>query len=92
MTDADFIQELRNAVRDGLSKAVKEKLAGYNSPLDKMLADVINDKGGQIRGLLCEAIGGALDNAEWRQNIAAAVRGKLEAEQDATPKMGVEPQ
>ena len=77
MNDQDFVNELKNAVRDGLRKAVADKLAGYNSPLDKMLAEVVNEKGGAIRGLLVDAISSSLDNAEWRNNIAMAVRGKL---------------
>jgi len=77
VTDQQFIDDLRNAVKDGLRKAVTEKLTGYNSPLDKMLAGIIEGNGNEIRNLLTSAVASSLSDDEWRESIAKAVRSKL---------------
>lgn len=74
---SDFENDIMQAVRTGLHNAVKEKLTGYNSPLDKLLNDIIANNASDIRALLTEGIGGALKDAEFRESIKVAVRHKL---------------
>ncbi len=69
--------DILQAVKTGLHKAVCEKLTGYNSPLDKVLVSVIEAHNGAIRELLTEAINSALTDTDFRQQIAQGVRGKL---------------
>lgn len=71
--EADLIQ----ALRSGLAKAVQEKLTGYNSPLDKLLAGIIEQQGGELRTLLTTSITSALGDNQFRESIATAIRGKL---------------
>ena len=73
----DFNAEMQRAVSEGLRKAVADKLSGYNSPLDKVLADAVAAKSGDIRGLLVESITSCFTEQDFRQQIATAVRHKL---------------
>lgn len=75
----DYERELTEAVKVGLQKAVADKLGGYNSPLDKMLAGVIDREGEQLRTLLTTAIQSAIGDDAWRDHIGNAIRGKLAA-------------
>lgn len=73
--DADKL--LHNAIRDGIQKGISEKLSGYNSPLDKFLVSAIERHSGTFRTLLEDAIGTCVNDAQFRSDIAQAVRHSL---------------
>ena len=68
---------LENAIRDAMREAAIEKLKGYNSPLDKMLAQAIETNSTSIRGLLTEALSSAVKDADFRDELTRAVRHNL---------------
>ena len=67
----------QDAIRDALRSGVAEKLKGYNSPLDGIVRTAIEKHSGMFRALLEEAIGSAVVNPEFRQEITAAVHRNL---------------
>jgi hypothetical protein len=69
--------DLVRAIREGLAKAIDAKLSGYNSPLDKIIADVIKLNVVEIRKLLLDGIGSALKDQDFRQQIQQVVRQKM---------------
>ncbi len=76
-SDEEIGKELFACVKDGLRKAVAEKLNGYGSPLEKMLNGCIEKHGEQLRSMLVDAISSAIGDAEFREQIATAMRLKL---------------
>lgn len=70
-------QDLVQAVKTGLHAAVKDKLCSYNSPLDKMLAGVVEQQAPELRTLLIDGIKSALADGLFRHQIAEALRTKL---------------
>ena len=74
---SDFHAEFLQAFRTGLAAAIKDRMTGYGSPIDKMLSGVIEAQSGDLRTLLAETISAALGDANFRETIAAAVRQKL---------------
>lgn len=77
MADLDIGAELLQAVKNGIGKAVTEKMSGYNSPLDKLLGTVVSDQSSAIGKLLTDSIQSALKDETFREHIASAVRTKL---------------
>lgn len=73
--DADKL--LNDAIRHGLHEAVKDKLTGYSSPLDKLIAEVIAARSGEFRQLLDDSIKSCMTDVEFRESIASAVRTSL---------------
>lgn len=70
-------QLMFEAIRNGLQAAVKDKLTGYQSPLDKLLTDAVAKHAPEFRALLEEGIGSCLNDGVFRESIAAAVRSSL---------------
>ncbi len=77
MAEINLENELLQAVRNGIASGVADKLKGYNSPLEKLLADIINSQSPKIRDLLTEAISSAVGDEEFRENIKTSTRAKL---------------
>lgn len=74
----DAEQLLENAIRDGIRESVKSKLtSGYNSPLDKLIADCINSQSAKFRSMLEESIASCVNDKVFREEIAQAVRHSL---------------
>jgi hypothetical protein len=73
--DADTL--LKNAIKDGLREAIKSKLTGYDSPLDKLIAACVDKHSVEFRGLLEGAIASCVGDAAFREEIASAVRHML---------------
>jgi hypothetical protein len=74
---SDYERQILEAVKEGLRKAVADKLGGYNSPLDKMLADIMVQHGDELRTLLVTGIQSAVSNEDFRNEIQDAIRKKL---------------
>ncbi len=74
---SDIEKNILSAVREGLQKAVTEKLTGYNSPLDAVLKGVIDSHCAEIRGLLVSAVSEAVKDVEFCQQIRDAMRSKM---------------
>lgn len=70
-------QRVVHAVMEGIHDAVKSKLTGYQSPLDEMIAEVIDGRRMEIQTLLTESVKSAIDDPEFRQEIKAATRSRL---------------
>lgn len=75
--DFNLQEELLRCVQSGIAKAVNDKLGGYNSPLDKILASTIEAQANDIKALLNASIAAALASDGFREQIASSVRKKL---------------
>lgn len=73
----DIDQQVMNAVQDGIRKGVCDKLGGYNSPLDKLIGECLAKHDSAFRSLLTDAIGGAVNDPEFRAEVSSVVRKKL---------------
>ena len=65
---------LENAIYDGVREAVKSKLAGYNSPLEKLLEQAIAKHAPSIQALLCESLQSCIGDESFKQEIRDATR------------------
>lgn len=70
---------LQEGVRQGVIEGVKNKLGqqSYNSPLQKMMDAVVQEKVESFRGLLAEAISKAVSDQEFRNEIIVSTRSLL---------------
>jgi hypothetical protein len=74
----DTHQILENALRDGLLAAVKSMAtSNYNNPFAKLMEAAIVSQQGELRKLLDESIASCIGDAEFRSNVASAVRASL---------------
>ena len=75
--EIDVGGELLQAVKNGIGKAVQEHLCKYNSPLEKLLGEIVSDQRGAIGKLLTDSIQSALKDETFREHISSSVRTKL---------------
>lgn len=68
---------LEDAIKSGIRECIASKLAGYQSPLDKLLSESISKHNATLRALLEDSIASCLKDESWRENIASAVRQTL---------------
>lgn len=73
--DADKM--LMQAIEGGIRDSLKTKLTGYNSPLDNLIESAVLKHATEFRSLLEQSIGSCLNDAEFRESIAVAVRHSL---------------
>jgi O-succinylbenzoate synthase len=73
----DIEQGILNAVREGLSEAIKAKLQAYNSPVDKLIAAAVGQHESLMRTLINEAFSESLGDTTFRDDIKRAVRHSL---------------
>ena len=68
---------LEDAIRDGIRAGVVDKLKGYNSPLEKLMTSVFEQKQADFRRLLEDAISSCLNDEAFRESIKVATRHNL---------------
>ena len=69
-------REIFNQVKDSIGKAIGASIVGYQSPLDKMIKDVIERRRMEIETLLGQAVDGAL-KGDFRDTLQEACTRKL---------------
>lgn len=78
MADLDIDKEIFNAVRDGIRAGVSKRFTDlYNNPLDRIIKDAIERHSMAFRTLLEDSITTCMSDAEFRSDIAQAVRHSL---------------
>lgn len=70
-------QQIATAATNAVSEAVKSSLTGYNTPLQKMVNDVVAERAETIKGLLRDGLDNALASAAFKKEIRAAFNHKL---------------
>lgn len=75
--EVDFDKQVERAVCEGIREGIKSKITGYSSPLDKMLTAAIEKHTSAMRNILEDAIGSAVQTAEFRQQVTNAVHSHL---------------
>lgn len=73
----DVEKLLTNSIQDGIREGIKSRLGGYNTPLDKLLADILKEQDAAFREMLGGAIESAIGDESFREEIRAQVRHKL---------------
>lgn len=78
MAEFDLEKECMNSVRDGISRAIKEKFtSSYNNPFNALIESAINANKSEVVSLVSNSIAAALAAEGFRDDIAASVRKKL---------------
>jgi len=66
--DEIIAKELHGAI----AKTVSERLSGYNTPLSKMVDEVVSSQAQEIKSLLREAITEAVSKDDFRAEVKSA--------------------
>jgi len=61
----NFEQEIMNAVTDGIKKTISERMSGYNTPMEKMVASVMEKNSKSIIEKMDNALKSVIDNPEF---------------------------
>lgn len=69
-------QEIINQVRSGIGEAIAKTIGGYNTPLEKLIRQVIDNHGDVIKSLVEEAFSSAL-SGELRTSLKQALSHKI---------------
>lgn len=70
-------ETVTDVIRSAIGTATLERLKGYNSPLSKIIDDVVAANSGTIRGILQEAITDKANNAEFRAEVKSSFMHSL---------------
>lgn len=66
------------AIQDGIREGVKSRLAAsYNNPIDKMIDGALGEHMAACKALLSAGMASAIEDPEFREQIAGQVRHKL---------------
>lgn len=72
------LREVENMIRDGMREGIKSRLAAnYSNPFDKLVKDSIDAQSGEFRKLMEESIASCMNDKQFRDDIAQAVRHTL---------------
>lgn len=75
--EIDVDKTLKHAIMDGIRDGVKSKLTGYQSPLDGLIDSALKAHSNDFRVMLESSIQSCVDDPEFRDQVASAVRGQL---------------
>jgi hypothetical protein len=73
----DLEAEIIGQIRSGLAKAIQEKLSGYQSPLQTLVNNAVENHAAEIRELLTGSVKQSLSDPDFRKQIQDAVKTKL---------------
>lgn len=73
----DLEQQILNSIQGSVGKAIQESLSGYNSPLMKLISEVINNHKAELRERYEFAITAAIDSQQFREAVNEAFQHKL---------------
>lgn len=73
----EFEREILNGLNDGIQKAIKEQLSGYNSPLTKMIESVMNNNRDSIIGKMDSALKAVIENPEFESVLKEEFNRKV---------------
>lgn len=73
----NFEQEVLQQVNESIAKSIAEKMTGYNSPLGKIVDNVITKHEGVIFDLVNGHVAASLSSIELRKELAEAVNKKI---------------
>ena len=77
MATLDLAEIMLRNINEGIRDGIKSKLMGYNSPLEKMMTDCINEHGTAIKSLLSDAIAESVKDESFRLEIQTSLRSQL---------------
>lgn len=73
----DILKIIQGALESSIHNVIKEKLGGYNSPLEPIIKKVIDTHEARIRCLLNEACENAVTNEDFKENLKKTFNDKL---------------
>jgi hypothetical protein len=66
----DINEQIAKAINAGIVEGIKTQLTrSYQNPLDKLIEQSINERSGELKGLIREAIDSCASNEEFRQQV-----------------------
>lgn len=69
--------QIKNAAVNSIGKAISETLTGYNSPLEKLCHNVVNDHHDELYKILKEEFGKTLKSPDFKNAVKMAFDHKL---------------
>lgn len=76
----DMQKQIIEEIQKGLAQAMKERLTGYSSPLNKLIDQVVTEKEQEIKALVTEAITETVSNKAFREEAKAQIKHKIARE------------
>ncbi len=70
-------QEIMDQVRKAIGQSIAQTLAGYDSPLKKVVEKVMKDHSAEIHELVGSAVASLLDSSDFKTSLQDAMRHKL---------------
>jgi len=77
---SDLEKELINIVKQSIGEAVRDKLKGYNSPVEKIVKDLFEDSNTGIRSLIEDTFKSVSLDDEFRAEMKRAMHHKIARE------------
>ena len=77
MSDSTLEQQIMNSVRDGFVKDISTELVGYNKPLTKLTASVVESHAKELFDLIDGEFVKVLGGTEFRRAVKSALNTKL---------------
>lgn len=68
----DINELVAKELHSAIAQTVKERLSGYNTPLSKMVDEVVSSQSQEIKSLLREAITEAVSKDDFRAEVKSA--------------------
>lgn len=69
--------DILQAIRGSIADSIKAKLTGYNSPLDSLIASVVESHRAELNSLFDDAFSATIRSDEFRKHICDGVHSHL---------------
>jgi C4-type Zn-finger protein len=72
-----FENDILASVQSAMSKAIEDTLKGYNSPLNKLIQNVVESRASQLREIVTSAFDAVISLPEFKSSIVTAFSHKV---------------
>ncbi len=76
-TPASLEADVLKATQGAIAESVKAVLSGYNSPLHKLVAGIIDSRSGVLKEIITTAFDSVISTAEFKESIVSAFAHKV---------------
>ena len=73
----NYEKNILNAVQNSIDNSILEALKGYNSPLTKLVNEVINSRNTQLKEIITTSFDEVISLSEFKQSIVSAFSHKV---------------
>ena len=72
-----FENDILSCVQSAMSETIKKTLEGYNSPLTKLILEVVNSRSNELRKIITESFDKVINLQEFKDSIITAFSHKV---------------